>query len=238
MSSNNDTKKNYVNVGLSQIFPCSYLNEQQEQLMVIQNQVDSESFDRLLAVGFRRSGNSIYKPKCPNCMACQPIRIPVSDFSPSRRQRRTLKKNKDLVIKISSELTSAYYPLYEKYISLRHQDSTMYPPTKTQFEQFLGAGWMKPKYIELYSAKGLIAVGVTDFLPSSLSAIYTFFDPMEDKRSLGSLMILIQCKLAMNFDKNFVYLGYQIDNNKKMNYKTAYKPYQVLSEQGWKTSEG
>lgn len=235
MSSNSDkdNDESLVNVGLSQLFPCSYLQDQQEQLIVIQDQVEPVLFDRLLALGFRRSGLAIYKPQCPSCNACQPIRVVVNKFSPSKSQKRTLNKNKDLHIKITDKISPEHYLLYEKYISIRHQDGSMYPPSQKQFEQFLGQGWMKPQYIELYLAQTLIAVAVTDFMPNSLSAIYTFFDPNEEKRSLGSLMILMQCQLALCLKKSFVYLGYQIDTNQKMNYKKLYQPYQILTENGW-----
>lgn len=232
----NLTKKSeqqYVNVGITQPFPCSYLKHQHEQLMVIQNPVDVITFEQLLALGFRRSGKDIYKPHCQSCNACQAIRIPCSQFKPSSSQRKTLKKNKDLTIKLVNELTKHHYPLYEKYINTRHQDSSMYPASKTQFTDFLGSCWLSPKYIELYKDNNLIAVAVTDFQQNSLSAIYTFFEPKEDKRSLGNLMILIQCKLAKLLNKTYLYLGYQIDSCEKMNYKSNYKPYEILTDKGW-----
>ena len=48
-------------------------------------------------------------------------------------------------------------------------------------------------------------------------------------------MILAQIELAKQLHKEYLYLGYQIDECRKMNYKKLYRPYEVLTVQGWKT---
>lgn len=201
--------------------------------MLQEESIDIDLFEQLLALGFRRSGGTIYKPQCPNCTACQPIRIPSANFTPSRRQKRTLKNNRDLVWKIIGKQAQYHYTLYESYINQRHCDGPMYPASEEQYQHFIGSGWLDPVFIELWSNDKLVGVAVTDILPNSLSAIYSFFAPDEHKRSLGSLLILIQCRLAKLMQKDFVYLGYQIDESRKMNYKKDYTPYQILTESGW-----
>ncbi|MGI2261550.1 arginyltransferase [Shewanella sp. GXUN23E] len=228
-----NSTKTQVAIGISQPYPCNYLPGQQEQLLIIQEAVDDALFERLLALGFRRSGDAIYKPRCPACNACIPIRVPVNELKLSSSQKRTLSRNKDLIWKVSQTVAESHYPLYEKYIQLRHFDGPMYPASQQQFTQFLTCNWMQPHYIELYRRERLIAVAVTDVLPNSLSAIYTYFEPDEEKRSLGNLMVLLQCQLAKLMGKQYLYLGYQIDKNIKMCYKRRYQPYQLLTEQGW-----
>ncbi|MDI5835402.1 arginyltransferase [Shewanella xiamenensis] len=235
---NSNASNTPIAIGISQIFPCSYLDGQQEQLLVIQEEtLDPILFERLLAIGFRRSGSAIYKPRCPRCSACQPIRLPIKEFTPSKRQKRTLAQNRDLTWRITSEHTEAQYALYEKYIRERHFDGPMFPPSKTQYEQFLFCYWLPPTFIEVYDGNRLVAVAVTDTLPNSLSAIYSYFDPDEERRSLGVLLILLQCRLAKMQGKDFLYLGYQIDANRKMSYKRLYRPYQILTPQGWEYSQ-
>ncbi|MCE9684760.1 arginyltransferase [Shewanella sp. AS16] len=227
-----------ITVGISQAFPCSYLQGQQEQLLVIQEDIlDLQLFERLLSLGFRRSGNAIYKPRCPHCNACLPIRIPVKRFMPSKRQKRTLAHNRDLSWRVTSSVGDEHYALYKRYINLRHSDGPMYPPTREQYEHFLHCHWLPPQFIEVYRGKKLLAVAVTDVLPNSLSAIYSYFEPQEARRSLGALLILLQCRLASLMGKEFLYLGYQIDENRKMSYKRLYHPYQILTEQGWQDYE-
>lgn len=227
----------HVSVGISQLFPCSYLEGRQEQLLIIQEPfLDSLLFERLLQLGFRRSGEAIYKPRCPSCTACQALRVPVKSFSPSKRQKRTLSKNSDLTVHWTEQSSPEHYALYEKYINLRHADGPMFPPSLGQYEHFVLCHWSPPAFVELRLNGQLLAVAVTDVLPTSLSAIYSFFDPEFEHRSLGSQLILTQLQLAATLGKEQLYLGYQIDENRKMCYKRLYRPYQILTPQGWQLS--
>ncbi|WP_440053112.1 arginyltransferase [Pseudoalteromonas sp. T1lg65] len=224
-------------LGLSQQFSCSYLPEQQEQLLVIldPNCYTPERFEQLLALGFRRSGDQIYRPHCPSCSACQSIRVLAKQFTPSRSQKRKRNKLKHgYHVIVSHDERPEYYPLYEKYITQRHSDGSMYPPNKLQYESFLFCRWMSIVFIELWHRDKLIAVAVTDDMPHSLSAIYTFFDPDYESLSLGSIMILAQIEHATKHDKHYVYLGYQIDSCQKMRYKTQFTPAERLVKDTWK----
>ncbi len=227
-------KSQPISVGITKSFPCSYIETELEQLLVLQEgDIDLVLFEQLLALGFRRSGGTIYKPQCPHCNACLPIRIPSFLFKPSRRQKRTLKNNQDIIWKIVEKQAEYHYELYETYINIRHKDGPMYPASREQYQHFIGSGWLDPIFIELWNKDTLIGVAVTDILPNSLSAIYSFFAPDEHKRSLGSLLILLQCRLAKLMRKEYIYLGFQIDASRKMNYKRDYTPYQILTSSGW-----
>ncbi|QLE85821.1 arginyltransferase [Shewanella sp. Scap07] len=232
------SKSQTIQLGMTGTFACSYLPSKQEQLLVLQeDHLNDNLFEHLLALGFRRSGGTIYKPQCPQCNACLPIRIPVEQFVPSRRQKRTMRNNRDLSWRIADAHTPAQYALYERYVNERHKDGPMYPATPEQYQQFVKAKWTSPILIEILHEDELIGVAVTDVLPNSLSAIYSFFAPEQHKRSLGNMMILIQLQLAKLMRKSFIYLGYQIDESRKMNYKRNFHPYQVLTQQGWLQSE-
>ena len=231
-----NSKSRPITVGRTKTFPCSYLDEQQEQLLVLQEEIiDAGLFEQLLALGFRRSSSMIYKPQCPHCTACLPIRLEIDEFKLSKRQKRTLKNNQDLSWKIVDHKTDEQYALYERYVNTRHADGPMYPATPEQYDSFATANWTQPVFIELSIDDKLIGVAVTDVLPNSLSAIYSYFDPDEHKRSLGSLLILLQTKIAKMMQKQFLYLGYQIDESRKMNYKRDYRPHQILTHSGWVT---
>lgn len=223
-------------IGLSQQFDCSYLDNRQEQLLVILDPscYCAEKFELLLSLGFRRSGDQIYRPHCPVCSACQSVRVLAQQFMPSKSQKRKLNKAKSLFTVHYSEFEQAdYYPLYCKYISKRHQDGSMYPPQQNQYESFLFCNWLPITFIELRHNDELVAVAVTDTMPNALSAIYTFFDPDYEQYSLGTLMILEQIKLAQQQAKQFVYLGYQIDECNKMRYKTQFLPAEKQINDHW-----
>ncbi|WP_394132036.1 arginyltransferase [Shewanella maritima] len=223
-----------LNLGLTKAFDCNYIPGNKEQLLVIQEeQLNGHLFEQLLGMGFRRNGNAIYKPYCPNCNQCQSIRLPIAKFKPSKRQKRTLKANTDIQWRLSHKVSEDHFILYQKYIDERHSDGPMFPASESQYKEFLHCDWLEPTFIELFIEDKLVGVAVTDLMPNSLSAIYSYFDPELSQRSLGSLMILLQCELAKVLGKQYLYLGYQIDSNRKMNYKRLYRPYQILTSQGW-----
>ena len=70
-------------------------------------------------------------------------------------------------------------------------------------------------------------------MTNALSAIYTFFDPDYEQYSIGSIMIMEQIKFAKQQAKQFVYLGYQIDECTKMKYKTQFLPAQKHIGDEW-----
>ena len=223
-------------IGLSQPFECSYLPDRQEQLLVILDPscYSSTKFESLLGLGFRRSGNQIYRPHCPICSACSSVRVLADEFMPTKSQKRKLNKAKNrFEVKYSQVEREQYYPLYSKYISLRHQDGSMYPPDKSQFQSFLFCSWLTITFIELWDQENLVAVAVTDCMDNAISAIYTFFDPDYEHFSLGTVMILQQLKFAKQQHKQFVYLGYQIDECDKMKYKTQFLPAQKQLNDQW-----
>lgn len=72
-----------------------------------------------------------------------------------------------------------------------------------------------------------------DRLSDGLSAIYTFFDPDYEKLSLGTFAILWQIQEAQRRQLPYVYLGYFIRKCAKMNYKTAFKPFEARINERW-----
>ncbi|WP_462151312.1 arginyltransferase [Pseudoalteromonas xiamenensis] len=223
-------------IGLSQQFPCSYLEDKQEQLLVIldHNYFTAKRFESLLEMGFRRSGDQIYRPHCPACHACQSVRVVAPLFSPTNSQKRKFKKaNNQFQFVVSHQERPEYYDLYAKYITERHQDGSMYPPNRVQYESFLFCRWLPVTFLELWYHDTLIAVAVTDTMPNALSAIYTFYDPCFEDFSLGTVMILLQIEHAKKQGKQHVYLGYQIDDCKKMRYKTQFTPAERLQNDRW-----
>ncbi len=217
---------------------CSYLpNEQATTLFLDPNQaMDVHVYAELSDLGFRRSGDHLYRPHCQGCNACIPARIPASTFLPNRQQKRILKRNTDLsVLAVPPRFTEEYYKLYAHYIEQRHADGDMYPPSRDQFCTFLVRDLPFSRFYEFRLANRLLAIAVTDVLPNGLSAVYTFYDPDEERRSLGRYAILWQIGEAMHLGLRAVYLGYWIKNCRKMNYKTQYRPIELLVNHRWVT---
>lgn len=221
--------------GITSEFGCSYLDGRQERLLVCVEPSNKlkQAYSQLSTVGFRRSGQQIYRPHCESCNQCHSIRLPVSLFKPSKSQKRIRSKNKDLSVKLSTRCQPDYYPLFERYINTLHKDGSMYPTSPEQFHAFIESEWTQPLYLEAWLDEQLIAVAVTDKLDSAYSALYTFYAPELQTRSLGTFMVLEQIKLCEAHLKDYLYLGYQIDDCKKMNYKTKFKPYERFFAEEW-----
>jgi arginine-tRNA-protein transferase len=80
----------------------------------------------------------------------------------------------------------------------------------------------------------LLAVAVVDRLDDALSAVYTFYEPEEKQRSLGTFSILYEASEAMRLGLDWLYLGYWIKDCNKMNYKNVYKPLEYFRNNTWK----
>ena len=191
---------------------------------------------QLTDLGFRRSGEHIYRPWCEGCGECKSVRVPLNLFHVSKSQKRVLKRNEDLEVNFEMpSSTDEIYNLYANYINQRHSDGDMYPPSLEQFTSFLcqGPAASNTRFICFRLEQKLLAVAVIDMLPKGLSAIYTFFDPAYDVRSLGRLAVLWQIRWAQSQAMDFVYLGYWIKACQKMAYKAEYQPLQVFEDLVW-----
>ena len=216
--------------------PCSYLPRNNAQTLFFdpRETVTPPLYQSLTDQGFRRSGSHLYRPHCGSCQACVPTRLPVEEFKLTRSQRRTLKRNSDLTVRVEeATFTKRHYHLYERYISLRHADGDMYPASEDQYRSFLLSPWSNSLFVSLYKDEQLLSVAVTDQQQHGLSAIYTFFEPTETKRSLGTLSILQQISLCQELELPYLYLGYWIRDCDKMSYKINYRPTELFVNNAW-----
>jgi len=227
-----------ANVRVFATYPhnCSYLAGEQATTLFVDpsTAIDARIYSQLSYIGFRRSGPHLYRPHCAACNACVPARVPVEAFTPNRGQRRILARNRDLEAEVVDSIHSdAHFALYSRYIEQRHRDGDMYPPDREQYESFLTREWGSTSFVEFRAAGQLLAVAVMDRLENGLSAIYTYYEPAEEKRSLGSYVILWQIERARELSLPAVYLGYWIRNCRKMNYKTRFRPIELLANGHW-----
>jgi arginine-tRNA-protein transferase len=164
------------------------------------------------------------------------IRIPVATFQPRRIHRRVLRSN--LSIRINSlpgGLHEEHYDLYQRYTRARHEDGSMADASPQEYTSFLTADWCETRFLELREKDRLIAVAVTDVVEGALSAVYTFFDPDCEKRSPGTLAILLQIEEARSLDLDYLYLGYWVRDCRKMAYKSNFRPLEYWRRGAWTT---
>ena len=186
--------------------------------------------------GFRRSGDIVYRPSCVGCQACVAVRVPVATFKPDRSQRRCLARNADIDARIVAPVrTEEYLALYRRYLRAKHPGGGMDDHGATEFEQFLIGSWNQGRFLELreHGSHRLLAVAVTDLVDDALSAVYTFYDPDQSARGLGTLAVLKQLEWAARDGRRYLYLGYWIASHAKMDYKRRFQPLEGFNGRNW-----
>lgn len=216
---------------------CSYLSRRSARMVFLDpvQRINTVTLSELSRSGFRRSGDFIYRPECHLCRQCLSARVPIQFFIPNNQQKKAIKRNQDLELRITPtyQAQDHHYRLYEKYIRLRHQDGDMFPPSYDQFDKFLVQSCTDSFFLELWKDHQLLSVATCDQLDDGLSAVYTFFEPEAAKRSLGVYSILQQIEYVRTQGLDYLYLGYWVPHSPKMNYKAQYMPLEVLLDGQW-----
>jgi arginine-tRNA-protein transferase len=216
--------------------PCSYLEGELAQTAYIKPSfgLNTAIYSRLITQGFRRSGDNVYCNHCAQCSQCVPVRLPVAQFKPDRRQKRCLQKNLQTTAIIKpAAFEQGHYDLYLRYQHQRHAEGNMVNMSPGEYLNFLSSSWCYTQFIEFSIAGELAAIAVVDRLDNALSAVYTFFDPKFSGYSLGVYAVLWQIHAAQKQDLEWLYLGFWIADCQKMNYKNQYQPLQGFIDQQW-----
>jgi leucyl-tRNA---protein transferase len=220
--------------------PCPYIPGRVERKLITELDGDEavELYNGLSRAGFRRSHHLAYRPACARCSACVPVRIAVADFAPGRSLRRIQKVNGDLAAQVcEARATLEHFRLFTRYQRSRHADSDMASMTFGDFRAMIEDSPVTSRVIELRHAQGVLGACLVDLLDDGLSAVYSFFDPDEPRRSLGTALVLALIEAARQRQLPYVYLGYWIAESRKMAYKARFRPLEGLGARGWRRLE-
>ena len=222
--------------------PCPYLSGRMERKLftALQGEYATKLNDALSKQGFRRSQNVLYRPSCADCSACLSARIRVADFTHSKSQRRTLRRNDDLIRNATSPWASEdQYALFRSYLDGRHAEGGMADMDIFEFAAMIEETPIRSRVIEYREPAengdegDLSAVCLTDVLDDGLSMVYSFYDPSGQRDSLGTYVILDHIRIAQEAGLPYVYLGYWVPGSPKMSYKARFSALEVYQGGGW-----
>ena len=236
----NDIPLSALQYYLTEPYQCSYLpnKEARSQVTTPELMINSATFSKLVHQGFRRSGTYTYRPHCDNCQACVPIRIDASDFSANRSQRRAWKQHLHLQASVRPLYDQAeYYDLYTRYQNARHPGGGMDKDDLNAYQNFLLKSNVESFLVEFRERDTLRMVSLIDVLNDGLSSAYTFYEPNLPNTSFGTYNVLWQIELCRQLKLQYVYLGYWVEESKKMAYKIQYQTAQGFIDGEWVTLE-
>ena len=194
--------------------------------------------------GFRRSQSIAYRPACEGCRACVSVRVIAKEFHPTQSMRRILRRNADIFSEMRVAVpTSEQYSVFRGYLDSRHRDGGMADMTVLDYAMMVEDSHIETRIIEYrrrasdtaaaHRGGDLVAIGLTDVLGDGLSMVYSFFEPDEAARSLGTFMVLDHITRAQRMGLAYVYLGYWVRGSRKMDYKSRFLPQERLMPDGW-----
>jgi arginyl-tRNA--protein-N-Asp/Glu arginylyltransferase len=215
---------------------CPYLDDRQALSQYVDPRLELNEFElsTLSRLGFRRSGKLLYRPACPGCMECLPVRLPVNEFVLSKNMKRLVKRSQSWTLQVvEPNDADRYYDLYERYITERHRDGDMFPPSRKTFSEFLAEDFGNTRFLTATEGDELVGVLVFDQFDDGLSSVYCFYAPEREKDSIGTTLIIRLSQLTKSLGLPYNYLGYYVNGCRKMDYKTRFKPIEVLQSGSW-----
>jgi arginine-tRNA-protein transferase len=246
-----EQKKDFPEFYVTAPQPCPYLEGRAERKLFTHISRDKPpgDVDYLLRNGFRRSQNIAYMPYCESCNACVSTRVLVREFVPGRTHRRVMARNEDIVARrIDPVPSSEQYALFRGYIDTRHGDGGMADMSMLDFFMMVQDSIIDTSLTEYrirpagalsssFHRWPLVGVALCDRLSDGISMVYSFYDPEQPARSLGTFMILEQIEEARRQGLRYVYLGYWIGGSDKMAYKIRFQPQEHLTAKDWVRAE-
>ena len=165
-----------------------------------------------------------------------PIRIPVDTFQPNRTLRKIAKANASLEgYRVPARATAEQFQLFQRYQQVRHGEGDMASMSFYDYRAMVEDTPIETFIIEYRDDEDrLLGACLADKLGDGLSAVYSFFEPGLESRSLGTYAVLWLIDRARSLGLPYVYLGYWVPQSRKMAYKARFRPSEVLVNGTWR----
>jgi arginine-tRNA-protein transferase len=197
--------------------------------------IQAAEYQELMNQGYRKFGALAFRPVCPSCRACRPIRISVPDFKPDRSQRRARRDNQHLEVRHAPPtVDDTRLDLLHRYQAAQTERKG-WPDSEKDGEEYAFSFVENPLpavEISLWEADRLCAVVLTEVTPDAVSGIYHFYDPELYHQGVGTYCMLRTIDLARELGKPWAYFGYYVQDCPSLAYKARFHPCEVLGEDG------
>jgi arginyl-tRNA--protein-N-Asp/Glu arginylyltransferase len=217
--------------------PCPYLEQRMSRLplRIPARGLERSELEARLARGDRRQGLFLYRPACPGCVACEPIRLDLSQFAANRSQRRTLLRgDRELTVDLGEPVADPErVALYNRHKALRGLSAGQGEVDVRSYREFLAMTCCDTIEIRYRLEGKLIGVAIADRSSEALSAVYCYYEPTLERLSLGTYSILKQLELCRMWGLKYLYLGLYIAESVHMRYKARFLPHQRLLDGTW-----
>jgi len=198
--------------------------------------VDGDELASLLATGWRCFGPTYFRPACPDCRACIPLRIPVAGFAPTRSQRRIWRRNAQTKLSVGPlRYSDEVYDIYRDHSLSRFGKRTDPDEFRSSFYQP-----SCPSLQSEYRISGeLAAVGFLGVASNAFSSVYFVFRERYKRYGLGVLSVMAECACTAAAGLTYYYLGYWIGQSAHMRYKSQFGPHERYDweRRAWRPGE-
>lgn len=212
---------------------CSYLPGRVSQFEYRwATTLSEERYERLLARGWRRFGRTLFRPVCRQCTECRSLRVSLSEFRPSKSQRRCFRHNTDVrVIVQAPTVTDDHLRMYNAY----HRDMSErrgWPQrdisAQEYYQSFIDGHFEFAREFLYLRNDQLIGIGIVDQTCRVQSSVYFIHDPAWRPNGPGTFSVLSEIEAGRAEGRDYQYMGYYIRDCQSMNYKNRFEPHQLL----------
>jgi arginine-tRNA-protein transferase len=217
--------------------PCPYLEDRVSRLplRIPARGLERQELEMRLERGDRRQGLFLYRPACPGCVACEPIRLDLRSFAPNRSQRRTLARGDQVLsVELGEPVADAErVALYNRHKALRGLSAGQGEVDVRSYREFLAMSCCDTLEIRYRLGGELVGIAIADRSSEALSAVYCYYDPGHERLGLGTYSILKQLELCRLWGLRYLYLGLYIAESVHMRYKARFLPHERLLDGVW-----
>lgn len=220
---------------------CPYRDGQVARLPLFRQlaRLGPDATDLAFAAGERRVGRALYHTACPTCRACEPIRVLVDEFEPTRSQRRVVGRWTGLGrVTVGPAIASAervaLYNAHKRMRGLAHDDDE--PMTEDAYHGWLVDSCVPTIEMCYWLGERLVGVGIVDVGRTAASSVYFYFDPDPEiaKLSPGVWSAINEIEFCRRTGRTHLYLGLYVADCRHLVYKADYGPNERFVDGDWR----